>query len=417
MNTPGPGERRALPVAGIGARRSAGRGGPGKGRLAVVDRRDDDLRDPDAEVVDVVRSVAVQASLLSAGSLSPEIGGTSADGRRSAPVSPAGGSPRAQGQADLLPVGLCTLIDLSLAAHTRSPADSLTLAASREAIADPPPIFGMIRPRQLRPADERTTAGSAAQHAPLRQREEDWRELDDAGDSDGPVVDRFSSPVGGGGALGRLLKKFAGDARSGRSGSPGADAATRWSRSSNRVAATSVMSSATTPVADGAGGVERLGTTYPEWDVFRRRYRPEWCTVIEVDEERANRARSNCRTPTRCGGLWRVWAWPSSVSTGSCKATTSTSTPRSRRSSSRSRAPRRTKRSTSTASAPAAISACSCCSTSQARPASPGRSARPCTSTSELLRSRSPSRSTISATASPSTRSAPGVAQRSSSFP
>ena len=247
--------------------------------------------DPDAEVVDVVRSVAVQASLLSAGSLSPEMGanlsGRAAMVRRYLALE---GHRALQAQEDLLPVGVCTLIDLSLAARTRSPVDSLTRAASREAIADPPPIFGMIRPRQLRPADERTTAGSAAQPAPLRQREEDWRELDDAGDSDGPVVDRFSSPVGGGGGLGRLLKKFAGDARSGRSGSPGADAVTRWSRSPNRVAATSVMSSATTPVADGVGGVERLGTTYPEWDVFRRRYRPEWCTVIEVDEERANRA-------------------------------------------------------------------------------------------------------------------------------
>jgi len=247
--------------------------------------------DPDAEVVDVVRSVAVQASLLSAGSLSPEmganLGGRAAMARRYLALE---GHRALKAQEDLLPAGVCTLIDLNLAARTRSPTDSLTRAASREAIADPPPIFGMIRPRKLRPADERTTAGSAAQHAPVRQREEDWRELDDAGDSDGPVVDRFSSPVGGGGALGRLLKKFAGDARSGRSGSPAADAATRWSRSSNRVAATSAMSSATTPVADGVGGVERRGTTYPEWDVFRRRYRPEWCTVIEVDEERANRA-------------------------------------------------------------------------------------------------------------------------------
>ena len=87
--------------------------------------------DPDAEVVDVVRSVAVQASLLSAGSLSPEmganLGGRAAMARRYLALE---GHRALKAQEDLLPAGVCTLIDLNLAARTRSPTDSLTRAAS-----------------------------------------------------------------------------------------------------------------------------------------------------------------------------------------------------------------------------------------------------------------------------------------------
>ena len=28
---------------------------------------------------------------------------------------------------------------------------------------------------------------------------------------------------------------------------------------------------------------EQRGITYPEWDVHRRRYRPNWCTIQEVE--------------------------------------------------------------------------------------------------------------------------------------
>ena len=54
-------------------------------------------------------------------------------------------------------------------------------------------------------------------------------ELDNDAD-DEMATDVFSSPVGGGGGLGKLLKRLLGDARSSDSGEPGADAPTRWTR-------------------------------------------------------------------------------------------------------------------------------------------------------------------------------------------
>jgi nitric oxide reductase activation protein len=36
-------------------------------------------------------------------------------------------------------------------------------------------------------------------------------------------------------------------------------------------------------MAGHIAAVKHAGTTYPEWDLYRRRYRHDWCTVIEVE--------------------------------------------------------------------------------------------------------------------------------------
>jgi nitric oxide reductase activation protein len=36
------------------------------------------------------------------------------------------------------------------------------------------------------------------------------------------------------------------------------------------------------PIADVEANAPGRGTTYPEWDVHRRRYRPDWCSVMEI---------------------------------------------------------------------------------------------------------------------------------------
>jgi nitric oxide reductase activation protein len=99
----------------------------------------------------------------------------------------------------------------------------------------------------------------------------------------------FTSPVGGGGFIGKWLKKMLSSARkTGRGGGPpGADTPTHRMNSGNR--GVHAVSSLAYVSSDDHGDVEGHqilapdGVTYPEWDVIRRRYRDAWCTVREVE--------------------------------------------------------------------------------------------------------------------------------------
>ncbi len=107
---------------------------------------------------------------------------------------------------------------------------------------------------------------------------------DDDVDNDA-AFDLLSSPVGGGGGLGKLLKRLLGDARSSGSGEPGADTPTRWSRVAQPASGSARVSPSRASVVDGATAEPfgRTGTTYPEWDSSKRCYKTDWCTVREVD--------------------------------------------------------------------------------------------------------------------------------------
>ena len=170
---------------------------------------------------------------------------------------------------------------------------------------------------------------------------------------------------------GRLLKMLFGDARSETSGQPGADAPTHGSRRSTRKAATLALSTSAARVSDLATmGHHRVAST-PSGTSNRRCYKPDWCTVEEVDPGPGELAASGRRTPVRCGVRWDGWVWSSNGVTVSCKETTSTSTPPSRRSSSSRRGRRPTEPSTSTPCADAVTSPCSCSWTSRDLPGSP----------------------------------------------
>ena len=78
-------------------------------------------------------------------------------------------------------------------------------------------------------------------------------------------------------------------ARSGTGGPPGADAATHWSRRGGHPGAgTSTTSVAS--IADTLEDAARREWTYPEWDLHRHGYRPDWCTVSEVERTTAELA-------------------------------------------------------------------------------------------------------------------------------
>lgn len=239
--------------------------------------------DESAAPRELLEQLSVQACLLSAGSLTPavmrKLGRRETLARRYLAIE---GHRALAGHEDLLPRGVRTLLDRDVAARSDSPESSLALAGPREAIAATPAAFGAIRAREVLAA----LRDSTAVHRPRGDRDEDLAEFDDdSEDETGALTDPFSSPVGGGGAIGKLLQRLLKGARqSGGDGQPGADSPNRRSRSGR--AGTGTVTSYTPGATpdDGAGGEGEGGeSTYPEWDTGRRRYRPAWCTVTEVD--------------------------------------------------------------------------------------------------------------------------------------
>jgi nitric oxide reductase NorD protein len=234
-----------------------------------------------------LQALAVQASLLGAGSLAPEVVRKLVRrpglAKRYLVVE---GHRALTANDQLLPPMVRSLIDCEIAARSDSPAASLAVAQSELEIPDPSEIFGAIRARTLLASkvgpDSSTAAG---EHVPRQQSSKKLAEVDDD-ENEGAgadALDLFSSPVGGGGAIGKLLQKMLGVVRQlGEGGSPGADAPTHRTRSGARRGANFVLSTAREGALDDDAD-ERHGITYPEWDVHLRRYRPNWCTVQEVE--------------------------------------------------------------------------------------------------------------------------------------
>jgi hypothetical protein len=219
-------------------------------------------------------TLAVQASLLAAGSLEPDVVRKLARRRAAARRYLAVEGHRALAANEpVLPPSLRSLVDLEVAARGDSPAASLATALSREAIGDPPDRFGAIHARHLLASTE---------HVPRRQRDPMRVELEEDERDVETTVDFFSSPVGGG-ALGRLLQRMLRMVRQlDGGGPPGAAAPTHRTRVGTRGGRNATLSTRTAGTLEN-GAVEGRGTKYPEWDVHRRRYRQDWCTVQEVE--------------------------------------------------------------------------------------------------------------------------------------
>jgi hypothetical protein len=247
------------------------------------------LLDAGASPRDQVRCIAAQAALLGAGSLDAgivrEFGRRAELTRRYLAIE---GHRALLVHEDLLPAAVVPLIDRAIAARSESPGASLLIASSKDVIDDPPEWFGEIRPRHIRavvdPAVE-AHAATGENHVPRHKRDASLPTLEDDADAAGdpPATHMFSSPVGGGGAIGRLLSRMFGTARASGGGSPGADAPTHRGRRGGQGTSSAVSLRAFAALRDPDGTAEQWALRYPEWDVHRRQYRPEWCTVIEVE--------------------------------------------------------------------------------------------------------------------------------------
>ena len=203
--------------------------------------------DGSAPVPARLSAIAVQASLIAAGSLEPDVVRPLVRHPRLARRYLAIEGHRALvSNADLLPGILASVGDRDIASRSQSPADSLSIATGRAAIDDPAPGFGVIRPGKVlaacsRAAEQQDEAN--ARHVPRGRGAQELEDLDDAQVDDSDDPDLFTSPVGGGGFIGKWLKKMLSSSRKTGSGGgpPGADNPTHRTNSSNRGAVCRVV--------------------------------------------------------------------------------------------------------------------------------------------------------------------------------
>lgn len=236
-----------------------------------------------------IESMAVQASLLAAGSLDQEIVRALARrptvARRYLSVE---GHRALTALEPLLPSSLRSLIQPDVAATSDSPSASLSVARSGRAIEDPPASFGKISAERLLSSLRSAETSQTQRHVPSSQGNQALAEFAEHTPESDDRQDGSPNSLGGGGAIGRWLAKLLLPARrvSG-GGSPGADARTYWTRSGRRANGRPVISTTTIESMNDSSVEERdRGTKYPEWDWHSRRYREDWCTVHEAIAER-----------------------------------------------------------------------------------------------------------------------------------
>ncbi|KUH99030.1 VWA domain-containing protein [Mycobacterium sp. IS-3022] len=231
-----------------------------------------------------LQSVAVQACLLAGGSLDPalvrKLVRRTGLARRYLTIE---GQRALSANDELLPRSVRRLIDFETATRSASPEASLALAAEDTGIADPPASFGAIKARRLLATPTSHTEAHTA-HVPRKEARKELAELDEAAEDGQDVMDPFSSPVGGGGVAGKLLQRLMSRVRQlSGGGPPGADTPTH--RSAKGIRGSGAVTSVAAALSDSvdAGDNGTGGHSYPEWDVHRKRYRRDWCTVHEIE--------------------------------------------------------------------------------------------------------------------------------------
>jgi nitric oxide reductase NorD protein len=231
----------------------------------------------------------VQAGLHGAGSLDPEI----LRGIR--------GRPRIaerylalEGRRALADLGLRLSPVAGLAppggATTASAAESLAVAGSRRAVPAAPEWFGTLRPSRLLGAPP-LPAGQAPTDKDLQLKIKPTAipEADEDDEEEGEeskILKLFQNPLSNSNALSNFLSKMLGMSRSpGQSNSSGGGEMPVGSiRRVDKVG----PDAKPLPVPllfvddDAPGAASGIGgALYPEWDVHKDRYRPEWCRVID----------------------------------------------------------------------------------------------------------------------------------------
>jgi len=243
--------------------------------------------DPELPAGQQLAAVAVQASMIAAGSLAPDVVRPLVRHSRLANRYLAIEGHRAVAiNSGVLPRVLGSLGDADIARRSGSPVESLALASGNDSMPATPREFGVIRAGKLLAASARAAAQAdqaSPAHVPRADRSRELERLDDGEVDESDDPDLFSSPVGGGGFVGRWLAKMLSSTRKNGNGGgpPGADSPTHRTDSGKR--GTHAVSSLAAASSEDTGDPARGGVRYPEWDAGRKSYRPGWCTVTEID--------------------------------------------------------------------------------------------------------------------------------------
>jgi hypothetical protein len=234
-----------------------------------------------------VAAILVQASLVSAGSLAPDVLRSLTRRGRLAERYLAVETHRAlEANSAVLPPMMHQLIDNTLAARSASPTQSLSIARSREELEPLPPVFGTLKAKRVLTAAHAAGGPESGEHHTPKRQNDALEDLDDNefdNDNSGAAVDMFSAG-GVSGVFGRLLKRLLKSVRRREpgGGTPGTDSATHLSRGLSQRRGNGVLSQATMGTTDGEAPADR-GTKYPEWDTKHKAYRRDWCTVNEIE--------------------------------------------------------------------------------------------------------------------------------------
>jgi len=249
-----------------------------------------------ADRAELLAFLAVQGALLAAGSLEPglmkRMTGRASVARRYLAVEGWRALAEMAGRLPALPI-----VEAAQRAErpSSSPEESLELALGRRPLADPPPIFGMVRPGRIRAAAEVVTATAPTARDVAELPPDLLPEADDDDAEDTVPLGSLSRLFNGGLQTGLslwLTKKFGGRGRP-EEGGGGSDLPMGGSRAVARVGANARLCLFPATLAPVEVDTERgRGWCYPEWDVQSRRYRPDWCTVTELDPPASDLAAS-----------------------------------------------------------------------------------------------------------------------------
>lgn len=234
--------------------------------------------DPQLDATPARQAVAVQAALIAARSLQPEIIESLRRRSELCPRYLAVEGHRALAMVEsILPSAAVSL--LGRAVPSGSAEESLAIARSDVPLAAPPLVFGQIRARHVRHAVPPDSPRSAEVASRARRPGESLDREPDVDDDRGSSVD-LSSPVGGGGMIGRLLGRLTSIGRSASGAPPGHAAATHVARQGVASGKRAARGASGDPVGRSAD-LAPAPQTFPEWDCQRGVYRANWCTVRE----------------------------------------------------------------------------------------------------------------------------------------
>ena len=245
-----------------------------------------------SSVGDQRREVLLQSALLGGGSLDPRV----ATALRARPrmarryLSLEGRRVLAE-LAGRVPLAMALCPDEGPTTTTAD--ESLEKARSRADVADAPEWFGVIRPSRLLATAGHDGAAPTDRNLRTQIRQlETSDEADDEDEDDGrgsetsKILKLFQTPVSAMQSMADYFRKLLGSARSPGNDEAGGQLQVRAGRRARAVGSHARPMPTRIRFTDDASpgaSVGVAGALFSEWDVYGRRYKPDWCRVVDFD--------------------------------------------------------------------------------------------------------------------------------------